>query len=110
MASDRYKQTKRNGRKTRLHRAIMEEHLGRKLLTTEYVHHKNGDPMDNRLENLDVVNPVSHGRGHHLKYPLTKICVICGKEFTPHKTKRKRKQTCGAKECLSALLSLRQNG
>ena len=99
----RYRATKVNGKKKQMSRAIMEAFLGRTLLTTEFVHHKNGIKTDNSIENLEIINPIDHGRMHHLVYPLLKACEWCGDPFMPHKTKRKRAKGC----CLVCSNSLR---
>jgi len=49
-----------NGRSIREHRHVMQVHLGRVLLPHEHVHHINGDPTDNRIENLMVLTNSEH--------------------------------------------------
>lgn len=93
-----YQRTTYKGKDMDTHRAVMTEAIGRPLKRNEYVHHKNGNKRDNRLENLEIMSPLDHNRHHFAKYPLTKKCVVCGKEFTPSKTKRKRAKTC-SHEC-----------
>jgi len=58
----RYKTMTINGKSVRIHRHLMETHLGRKLNSQEHVHHINGDPFDNRLENLMVLWNGDHQR------------------------------------------------
>lgn len=53
-----------NGKWTLQHRHIMEEHLGRKLHRWEHVHHKNHNKVDNRIENLEVLDATTHAREH----------------------------------------------
>lgn len=57
-----YKWGRKNGKSVGLHRVIMEKIIGRDLLPNEHVHHVNGDTFDNRPENLQIVDPETHGR------------------------------------------------
>ena len=50
-----YKTIQVNKRQVRLHRYVMECYLGRKLKSNELVHHKDGDKLNNHIDNLEYV-------------------------------------------------------
>jgi hypothetical protein len=56
------------------HRLVMADHMGRPLSRLEFVHHKNRNRADNRIENLELVS----GRDHMAEHWGTKS-VICPK-------------------------------
>jgi len=60
----KYKALKVDGKKMDLHRHLMEVKLGRKLTRGEVVHHINGDPLDNRIENLQLMTCREHNIFH----------------------------------------------
>lgn len=59
-----YKRIRIGEKCIKLHRWIVENHLGRCLLKNETVHHINGNKHDNRLENLQVMDRGEHMRLH----------------------------------------------
>lgn len=68
------------------HRYIMEQHLGRPLLHTEEVHHKDENKLNNDLSNLEILTRSQHDEKKR-KYVWTKnypCCVECGTDQVRH--------------------------
>jgi len=53
------------------HRLVMAERVGRRLLSTETVHHKDGNRANNSLDNLELRHG-NHGQGQKI------VCADCG--------------------------------
>lgn len=51
-------------KRIRYHRLVVESDIGRILKHDEYVHHKNGNPLDNRICNLEITDPTKHIKLH----------------------------------------------
>lgn len=54
-----------NNKEIKLHRYLMEIKLGRKLKSSEIVHHKDFNKLNNNIDNLEIVNRTKHNKIHN---------------------------------------------
>ena len=81
-----YHRIRRNGRQVMAHRWIWEQHHGKPVPDGSQIHHRNGDKLDNRIENLECVGAVRHKRLHSgCRWDGEQWHKPCGKcgEFKP---------------------------
>ena len=54
----------RNGKTQSVHKRVAEKKVGGKIFPGHEVHHKNGNKLDNRPENLQVLKKADHKKLH----------------------------------------------
>lgn len=65
----KYKRLWVNGKTIREHRLLMENHIGRKLLPSENVHHIDGNTLNNDIENLQIIQHGEHSSLSNIENP-----------------------------------------
>lgn len=72
-----------------VHRMLMADKIGRILTKEDIVHHINGNTLDNRIDNLELLTESEHnglhGVEHARKYmhkEYSHICKSCGTKYT----------------------------
>lgn len=69
-----------DGKQVHEHRLVLEQHFQRKLTASEIVHHKDGNKLNNALDNLELLpSQVDHLQKHRKTFSsvLERQCSLC---------------------------------
>jgi hypothetical protein len=72
----------------------MEILLGRTLRRDEHVHHLDGNKVNNRPSNLQLLSASAHNSQTNRRHPLVRFCHWCGKPFLRRHTGNGEKRFC----------------
>lgn len=91
------------------HRLVVEAAIGRPLRSDEEVHHVNGDKLNNRLENLEILSPVLHQDRHgdnpaRRRSRVTLTCEQCGAAYERKASLQGKSRFCSG-SCRSTFVS-----
>ncbi len=89
------------GRYVYEHRLLMEQKIGRLLTKQEHVDHINRNRLDNQIENLQILDPVMHGKKDAVWGQPNVVCLNCKKGFhiRPSYLKRIKHNIFCKREC-----------
>jgi hypothetical protein len=96
-----------------VHRAVAEAVLGRRLLATEVVHHRDGDEQNNAPENLEVLTRAEHARLHLLarnlvgaRHPRTKLTQAIVDDIRARAHERRRVLAAEYGVCIQTIVNV----
>ena len=96
-----YKAKRVKGKHIDEHRYVMEQHLGRALRADEVVHHKDGNKLNNALDNLEIMSRAEHASLH-----MSGRSVSLETRQRIKRTLKKRRETFGPPKTVKGVVAI----